>query len=64
MKNYIKYFFSRTEHWLITSILILVMFLAYVQSQDYASFIFIIPILAMIFRSIKMYNEKKNGTTS
>lgn len=64
MKNYFKYFFSRLEHWLIISILIMVMFLAYVQSQDYASFVFIIPIGGMIVRSIKMYYEKKNNTTS
>jgi L-asparagine transporter-like permease len=58
MKNYIKYFFSRTEHWLIVLIMVLVMFGAYIQTGDWASFIFIVPIAAMIVRSYLMYKKK------
>lgn len=64
MKNYIKYFFSRTEHWLIISIMFLIMIGAYLQTKDLAFFLFIIPIGAMIARSVLMYKEKKNKTSS
>lgn len=63
MKNYIKYFFSRLEHWLLTFIMLIVWTVS-LYDTDGGTIFWAIPIGAYIGRSIWMYNEKKNGTTS
>lgn len=37
---------------------------AWIQSKDTAALFMLIPTALMIYRSIKMYKEKRNGTTS
>ena len=63
MKNYFKYFFSRLEHWLITLIILCVWFYA-LYDAGAGMLIWAIPIALYIGRSVIMYKQKKNGTTS
>lgn len=63
MKNYFKYFFSRLEHWLMTFIILIVWTISLYHTQGGTIF-WVIPIGLYIGRSILMYKEKKNKTSS
>jgi len=64
MKDYFKYLFSNLENWPWMLAILVFTFIAYVTSNEPVIFFWLIPFCTMTYRSIKMYKEKKNNTTS
>lgn len=63
MKKYFKYIFIDSLQWLWIALVSIPLIGACITEGLYG-LIFLMPVVAMIVRSVKMYNEKKNGTTS
>ena len=64
MKNYFKYIFIESLQWAWIAIPLLITIGATIHSKDLAALVFLVPTIAMIVRSVIMFKEKRNGTTS